>query len=539
MRRHYRPTQRAHQGRLTRRAEAGVRDREREPLLVWLVDYRSVVFSRASSPPVIAKAWAAGSATRRAGPTGPRVPLASVRPPASPPPGSAGSPPRPRAPSARRTSSVFRLFLYSARPAARPRRRSPIQAPRVPPTPANARPHVRDEVAHGRVHPELEVPAEHRAVERALERPRAVAAAAHAEDALVAKVVPARKRHGRRPLALAAEVAEAHDAAQVVAELLQDARHPGRRRRAGGRRGGGVRVRRRRAVWSGERESRGGARDAAALGGGAAKEAAPRDDDDDRGDDDAPVGVIVADERARFGVRAGEAERLVAALVLVSASFLRRTSAEMAALMAWFLETAIGVFPSLFREVSFAPASKSTATHLAWPPSAAQCSAVFPAPLGLETSRSPARSNARTTSACPAEAPRRSATPMNVRRVAGVTSSGARDATSARRWSRSPEAAAATSAARYVPALPAMTPADADARPRTTVSGAPKTRRERTSGSEPDARARTNAAAHARDAREGARTRGEAGAYPEPRARGGVPAPKPGSRENVPLTSRR
>ena len=47
--------------------------------------------------------------------------------------------------------------------------------------PANARPHVRDEVAHGRVHPELEVPAEHRAVERALERPRAVAAAAHAD----------------------------------------------------------------------------------------------------------------------------------------------------------------------------------------------------------------------------------------------------------------------------------------------------------------------------------------------------------------------
>ena len=54
--------------------------------------------------------------------------------------------------------------------------------------------------------------------------------------------------------------------------------------------------------------SRAGRDDAAALGGGASKEAAPRDDDDDRGDDDAPVGVIVADERARFGVRAGEAE---------------------------------------------------------------------------------------------------------------------------------------------------------------------------------------------------------------------------------------
>ena len=141
------------------------------------------------------------------------------------------------------------------------------------------------------------------------------------------------------------------------------------------------------------------------------------------------------------------------------ASLRRLTSAEMSARIAGLRETAMGVLPSLFRAVRVAPPARRVSTHRAFPAWAATCSAVSPAPFGLETSTSPVTRMVRKISAWPRSAARRRATPRKVDRMAGVTSSGASASRRWRRLSPSPDPAAEMIAARY--ALPLKPPARA------------------------------------------------------------------------------
>ena len=97
---------------------------------------------------------------------------------------------------------------------------------------SNATRHERDEVPHGGVDPELQVSTEHRAIERTLERACGVPATAHAAHALVAEVVPARERHRRRALALAAKIPKAHHAPKVIRQPRANVCRAGRRWRA-------------------------------------------------------------------------------------------------------------------------------------------------------------------------------------------------------------------------------------------------------------------------------------------------------------------
>ena len=94
---------------------------------------------------------------------------------------------------------------------------------RRPPLDRQLAPHQPDEIPHRRVDPQVQVPAHHRAVQRAPERPRVRPRSPHPAHALAAKRVPARQRHRRTRLALAAEIPQAHRASKIVAESATDA----------------------------------------------------------------------------------------------------------------------------------------------------------------------------------------------------------------------------------------------------------------------------------------------------------------------------
>ena len=94
---------------------------------------------------------------------------------------------------------------------------------RRPPLDRQLAPHQPDEIPHRRVDPQVQVPAHHRAVQRAPERPGVRPRSPHPPHALAAKRVPARQRHRRTRLALAAEIPQAHRASKIVAEPATNA----------------------------------------------------------------------------------------------------------------------------------------------------------------------------------------------------------------------------------------------------------------------------------------------------------------------------